>query len=156
MNRILIKNARIVNEGTIFEGDVLIEDKFITDRGEFYKLLETFESSASTNFDKGIALGYAKSEKSHDVAVKNQVIVFTDAKFELSSETKKIISTAHKKYGIELGVYYFGNYSNEELQKMVGKYGAHYATDKTQSPKEMLVNMTEGSGKDKECKCDEK
>ena len=26
---ILIKNARIVNEGTIFEGDVLIEDQYI-------------------------------------------------------------------------------------------------------------------------------
>lgn len=29
MNRILIKNARIVNEGTIFEGDIFIEGKFI-------------------------------------------------------------------------------------------------------------------------------
>lgn len=29
MNRILIKNARIVNEGTITEGDILIEGKFI-------------------------------------------------------------------------------------------------------------------------------
>jgi dihydroorotase len=29
MNRILIKNAKIVNEGAIFEGDLLIEDKFI-------------------------------------------------------------------------------------------------------------------------------
>lgn len=34
MNRILIKNARIVNEGTIFEGDVLIEDKFIKEIAE--------------------------------------------------------------------------------------------------------------------------
>lgn len=31
MNRILIKNARIVNEGAIFEGDLLIEDKFIVE-----------------------------------------------------------------------------------------------------------------------------
>ena len=31
MNTILIKNAKIVNEGTIFEGDVLIEDEFIVD-----------------------------------------------------------------------------------------------------------------------------
>lgn len=31
MNRILIKNAKIVNEGTIFEGDVLIEDEFIVE-----------------------------------------------------------------------------------------------------------------------------
>lgn len=29
MNRVLIKNARIVNEGAIFEGDLLIEDRFI-------------------------------------------------------------------------------------------------------------------------------
>ncbi|WP_417350933.1 dihydroorotase [Flavobacterium alkalisoli] len=29
MNRILIKNAKIVNEGSIFEGDLLIEDKYI-------------------------------------------------------------------------------------------------------------------------------
>lgn len=34
MNRILIKNARIVNEGTIFEGDVLVEDKFIKEIAE--------------------------------------------------------------------------------------------------------------------------
>jgi len=34
MNRILIKNAKIVNEGTIFEGDVLIEDDFIVDIAE--------------------------------------------------------------------------------------------------------------------------
>lgn len=34
MNRILIKNARIVNEGAIFEGDVLIEDKFIKEIAE--------------------------------------------------------------------------------------------------------------------------
>ncbi len=34
MNRILIKNAKIVNEGTIFEGDVLIEDEFIVDIAE--------------------------------------------------------------------------------------------------------------------------
>lgn len=31
MNRILIKNARIVNEGTIFEGDVLIENGVIAE-----------------------------------------------------------------------------------------------------------------------------
>src|SRR6187402_1099256 len=29
MNRILIKNAKIVNEGTIFEGDVLVENQYI-------------------------------------------------------------------------------------------------------------------------------
>lgn len=29
MNKILIKNAKIVNEGVIFEGDVLVEDKYI-------------------------------------------------------------------------------------------------------------------------------
>ncbi len=34
MNRILIKNAKIVNEGTIFEGDLLIEDKYIKEIGE--------------------------------------------------------------------------------------------------------------------------
>jgi len=31
MNRILIKNAKIVNEGTIFEGDVLIENNLIVE-----------------------------------------------------------------------------------------------------------------------------
>ena len=31
MNKILIKNAKIVNEGTIFEGDVLIENEIITE-----------------------------------------------------------------------------------------------------------------------------
>ena len=31
MSRILIKNAKIVNEGTIFEGDLLIENKFIVE-----------------------------------------------------------------------------------------------------------------------------
>lgn len=34
MNRILIKNAKIVNEGSIFEGDVLIEDDFIVEIAE--------------------------------------------------------------------------------------------------------------------------
>lgn len=34
MSRILIKNAKIVNEGAIFEGDVLIEDKFIVEIAE--------------------------------------------------------------------------------------------------------------------------
>ncbi|MNK14905.1 Allantoinase [compost metagenome] len=34
MNRILIKNAKIVNEGSIFEGDLLIEDKFIKEIAE--------------------------------------------------------------------------------------------------------------------------
>lgn len=34
MNRILIKNARIVNEGAIFEGDLLIEDKIIKEIAE--------------------------------------------------------------------------------------------------------------------------
>jgi dihydroorotase len=34
MNRILIKNAKIVNEGAIFEGDVLIEDEFIVEIAE--------------------------------------------------------------------------------------------------------------------------
>ena len=31
MNTILIKNAKIVNEGTVFEGDVLIENEFIVE-----------------------------------------------------------------------------------------------------------------------------
>lgn len=31
MNKILIKNAKIVNEGTIFEGDVLIENDLIVE-----------------------------------------------------------------------------------------------------------------------------
>src|SRR6195952_1090065 len=34
MNRILIKNAKIVNEGTIFEGDVLIENDLIVEISE--------------------------------------------------------------------------------------------------------------------------
>jgi dihydroorotase len=34
MNRILIKNAKIVNEGSIFEGDVLIENEFIVEIAE--------------------------------------------------------------------------------------------------------------------------
>ena len=34
MNRVLIKNAKIVNEGFIFEGDVLIEDEFIVEIAE--------------------------------------------------------------------------------------------------------------------------
>ncbi len=34
MNRVLIKNARIVNEGQIFEGDVLIENEFIVEIAE--------------------------------------------------------------------------------------------------------------------------
>lgn len=34
MKTVLIKNAKIVNEGTIFEGDVLIENEFIIEIGE--------------------------------------------------------------------------------------------------------------------------
>jgi dihydroorotase len=34
MNTILIKNAKIVNEGTIFEGDVLIENEYIVEIAE--------------------------------------------------------------------------------------------------------------------------
>ena len=34
MNSILIKNAKIVNEGTIFEGDVLIENDLIVEISE--------------------------------------------------------------------------------------------------------------------------
>lgn len=34
MNRVLIKNAKIVNEGIIFEGDVLIEGEYIVDIAE--------------------------------------------------------------------------------------------------------------------------
>ncbi len=34
MNRVLIKNAKIVNEGVVFEGDVLIEDEFIVEIAE--------------------------------------------------------------------------------------------------------------------------
>ncbi|KAB1156836.1 dihydroorotase [Flavobacterium luteum] len=34
MNRILIKNAKIVNEGLIFQGDVLIEDEYIVEIAE--------------------------------------------------------------------------------------------------------------------------
>ncbi len=34
MNRVLIKNAKIVNEGTIFEGDVLIENDLIVEISE--------------------------------------------------------------------------------------------------------------------------
>jgi dihydroorotase len=34
MSKLLIKNAKIVNEGRIFEGDVLIEDSFIKEIGE--------------------------------------------------------------------------------------------------------------------------
>ena len=35
MKRILIKNAKIVNEGSIFEGDVLIENEFIIEIADF-------------------------------------------------------------------------------------------------------------------------
>ena len=35
MKRILIKNAKIVNEGSIFEGDVLIENEFIVEIADF-------------------------------------------------------------------------------------------------------------------------
>ena len=31
MSSILIKNAKIVNEGQIFEGDVLVENEFIVE-----------------------------------------------------------------------------------------------------------------------------
>lgn len=38
MNKILIKNAKIVNEGTIFQGDVLIEDEYIVEIAETISL----------------------------------------------------------------------------------------------------------------------
>lgn len=38
MNRILIKNAKIVNEGSIFEGDLLIEDDIIVEIAETISL----------------------------------------------------------------------------------------------------------------------
>lgn len=38
MNKVLIKNAKIVNEGTIFEGDVLIEGEFIVEIAESISL----------------------------------------------------------------------------------------------------------------------
>lgn len=38
MNRILIKNAKIVNEGTVFEGDVLIEEEYIVEIAESISL----------------------------------------------------------------------------------------------------------------------
>ena len=31
MNTFLIRNAKIVNEGVVFEGDILIENEFITE-----------------------------------------------------------------------------------------------------------------------------
>ena len=34
MNTVLIKNAKIVNEGKVFEGDVLIENEFIVEIAE--------------------------------------------------------------------------------------------------------------------------
>jgi dihydroorotase len=34
MNKVLIKNAKIVNEGVIFEGDVLIENDIIVEISE--------------------------------------------------------------------------------------------------------------------------
>ena len=34
MNKILIKNAKIVNEGAIFEGDLLIENDLIVEIAE--------------------------------------------------------------------------------------------------------------------------
>ena len=34
MNTVLITNAKIVNEGRIFEGDVLIENEFIVEIAE--------------------------------------------------------------------------------------------------------------------------
>ena len=34
MNRVLIKNAKIVNEGAIFEGDILIENDLIVEISE--------------------------------------------------------------------------------------------------------------------------
>ena len=34
MNTVLIKNAKIVNEGAIFEGDVMIENEFIVEIAE--------------------------------------------------------------------------------------------------------------------------
>ena len=41
MNSILIKNAKIVNEGQIFEGDVLIEGEYITDIAESISVKST-------------------------------------------------------------------------------------------------------------------
>jgi len=35
MSKFLIKNAKIVNEGVIFEGDVLIENEYIKEIYEF-------------------------------------------------------------------------------------------------------------------------
>ena len=38
MNRVLIKNAKIVNEGVIFEGDLLIENDLIVEISETISL----------------------------------------------------------------------------------------------------------------------
>lgn len=42
MNAILIKNAKIVNEGVIFEGDVLIENEFIVEISNHINPLENY------------------------------------------------------------------------------------------------------------------
>jgi len=47
MNKVLIKNAKIVNEGIIFEGDVLIEDEFIVEIAESISV----KSAATTIID---------------------------------------------------------------------------------------------------------
>jgi Mg-chelatase subunit ChlD len=130
---------------------VIVENQNITNIGDFHNLMEGFGTSAATDIAKAIRKAYATSEQYFTTQGLNQVVLFTDAKFELTHETDKIIANGHSKYKAQFLVYQFGNYNNKELQQALKKYSGVYVLGKDEKASEMLLKM--GEVKTQECSC---
>jgi hypothetical protein len=106
--------------------DVYASNQNFKDSTEWNKLFDTFKPSGGTNIGLAIGKSFFIADSLKNPAVHNQIVLFTDAKFELDKETAKTIIHGIKDNKVEFDLYQLGKYRNEELNKAIHKAGGEY------------------------------
>ncbi|MBI3511692.1 MAG: VWA domain-containing protein [Bacteroidetes bacterium] len=106
---------------------VLLRSSYVNDTSLVGTLLSSFEEGGSTNIDKALSAGYALADSLHDPSVRTQIILFSDAEFQLKKTEQKLIRHESKTNHIEFAVYHYGKHENKELENALEKCDGYYA-----------------------------
>ena len=111
---------------------------YFSDSTQWNNLINTFHPAGATNIGRAIERGFELADSANVNGLRNRVVLFTDARFELDKKTSKIISTGVSAYDIQFHLIQFGDFYNKELEKAIVKSGGEYVQHNTKSIHEVL------------------
>jgi hypothetical protein len=133
-------NITLITYGT--KSEVVWYNKVVDDMGTFQKVLDEFHESGATFADPAIAKAFALADSVYNPAVRNEVILFTDALFELNKKSVKTIKRDALGLKIEFAVYQYGNHENTVLKETLSTCQGYYSNSKKQGVEQLISHRT--------------